>query len=334
MKREMSYKDVGVDIDLADAFVERIKKKVCSTYGKQVVDGVGGFASIFDIGGGRLLAAGTDGVGTKLKIAQQLGIHDTIGIDLVAMCVNDILCTGANPLFFMDYLATGKLDLSTSESIITGIVDGCKLSNIALVGGETAEMPGMYLTGEYDLAGFAVGEIYRKHLIDGKKIQVGNTLIGISSSGLHSNGFSLVRKLINPNEVDILKECLIPTKIYVNLIKYLLSKYPNTILGMAHITGGGLRNIFRINPSFGYNITYTPPLSEVPSIFSILNERTNLSYDELYSTFNMGIGFVLVTNKEKEICNCLEEKDEKFWILGKVTKHPNRNLLTNLSNCE
>ena len=211
----LTYKDAGVDIEAGDLFVERIKEKVKRTCGERVVSGVGGFACLYDVDGERYLAAGTDGVGTKLLVAQKLGIHNSIGIDLVAMCINDILCTGARGLFFMDYLATGKLDVSVSEQIVEGIVDGCLQAKVALIGGETAEMPGMYGVGKYDLAGFAVGEVYKKDVIDGSRVQNGDAIVGIASSGIHSNGLSLARLLgREENDEEYWKELLVPTRIY------------------------------------------------------------------------------------------------------------------------
>ena len=318
MKDTISYKDSGVDIEKGDALVDKIKEKVKSTYGSRVRAGVGGFACLYEITPGKLLAAGTDGVGTKLKIAQLLNKHNTIGIDLVAMCVNDVLCTGARPLFFMDYFATGKLELNVGDEIIEGIVEGCKQSECALIGGETAEMPGMYPHGEYDLAGFAIGEVEEKDLIDGSKLIEGDTLIGIPSSGLHSNGFSLVRKLIKEDEKKLLETALTPTKIYWKLVEKLLKNHPGKIKGMAHITGGGLTNIPRINEGFDYQLNFLPSFDEIPSIFSEMKKRSNLSSAELYTTFNMGIGLVIATDSPNEIMDTLKSITEKAWVLGKV----------------
>jgi len=247
----ITYKDAGVDIEKGDALVEKIKLKVKSTYGDRVRSGVGGFACLYEVGD-RLLAAGTDGVGTKLALAKKLDKHDTIGIDLVAMCVNDILCTGAQPLFFMDYLATGKLDVDTANHVLDGIVEGCLQSECALIGGETAEMPGMYGNGEYDLAGFAVGEVKPADVLDGSRVNEGDVLIGLPSSGFHSNGYSLVRKLIKDDETALMQAALTPTKIYWKAIKGLLEK--QLLNGVSHVTGGGLLNIPRINEGFAYQI--------------------------------------------------------------------------------
>ncbi len=318
MQRPISYKEAGVDMDQKDAFVERIKEMVKSTYGPEVVEGVGNFAALYEISEGRFLASGTDGVGTKLKVAQLLGIHNTIGIDLVAMCANDVLCTGARMLFFLDYIASGKLEIPTLEKILEGIVEGCKQAQLALIGGETAEMPGMYIEGEYDLAGFAVGEVDASQLVLGKKVKPGDTLIGLASSGIHSNGFSLVRKLILPEETDLLKQALVPTRIYCRLIHRLLKKSPELIQGMAHITGGGFWNICRINTTVDYEITGLPSLKEIPEIFTVLKERSLLRPSELYQIFNMGIGFVLSTNQPERLSQELKDLNETHWIIGKI----------------
>jgi phosphoribosylformylglycinamidine cyclo-ligase len=303
----VTYKDSGVDINKGDELVEAIKKKVKSTYGK-------------------LLSVGTDGVGTKLKIAQQLGIHNTIGIDLVAMCVNDILCTGATPLLFLDYLACGKLDLKVSNFLIDGIVDGCKQSECALIGGETAEMPGVYGDDEYDLAGFAVGEVFKNDLIDGKKMREGNTIIGLPSSGLHSNGYSLVRKIINKDEH--LKMALTPTRIYHKTISPILKQHRDIILGMAHITGSGFLNISRMNPNFDYIVENLPGFDEIPPIFSILKNLAQLDIKEMYQTFNMGVGFTIVTNNPDRLTRCLDDMSEKYWVLGKTVKGTEKIILS------
>lgn len=315
--KKISYKDAGVDRDMGDEFVERIKKKVLTTYNADVVDGVGGFASLYRCGD-RFLAAGTDGVGTKLKLAQQLNIHNTIGIDLVAMCVNDVICTGARPMFFLDYFATGKLDLTVSEQIIDGIVKACRESELALIGGETAEMPGLYQPGEYDLAGFAVGEVFPKDLLSGKNLEDGDHLIGLFSSGFHSNGFSLVRKLINPDEVELLKDALTPTKLYWSILKELVKN--KMVKGLAHMTGSGVYNIPRINSGFDYFLEFMPSLEQLPLAVRTVCERSGLSAHELYQTFNMGIGMVIATDQPLEVESYLMQKSEKFMWLGTVKK--------------
>jgi len=315
----ITYKDSGVDRDKGDLFVQRIQKMVRSTYSKAVKSGVGGFASLYDVGGGKYLAAGTDGVGTKLMVAHKLGIHDTVGIDLVAMCVNDVVCTGARPLFFLDYIGCGKLELPVSEAIVKGITEGCKLSGCALVGGETAEMPGMYDDGEYDLAGFAVGEVKKSRVLDGKKLKAGDVLVGLASSGLHSNGFSLVRKLIADHETDLLKQALTPTRIYVKNVLAALESKKFGIKGFAHMTGSGFYNIPRINAKFDYKIETLP---ETPALFQELQKRSGLDAKEMYSTFNMGIGFVIACEKSKAaaLLKFLQKKGERAYLLGHVTK--------------
>lgn len=290
----MNYQESGVDIVKGDLFVEKIKSFIRPTYNEQVTAGVGGFAALYDQGD-RFLAAGTDGVGTKLKLASLLGIHDTIGIDLVAMCVNDILCTGARAMFFLDYLATSKLDLEVHGQVIKGIAEGCLQSDCALIGGETAEMPGMYQDGEYDLAGFCVGEVLKSHLIDGSKIQPGMKILAFPSSGFHSNGFSLIRKLIKLDEIELQKLCLTPTRIYAQEVRNLIEKV--NVFGLAHITGGGLNNIKRINPNWGYEINQLPAL---PSFMDTIIARANLTLQEAYTTFNMGIGMVVITDETKK----------------------------------
>ena len=321
----LTYKDSGVDIERGDALVERIKSKVKSTYGKRVVGGVGGFACLYEVGD-RYLAAGTDGVGTKLKLAFDCDQHDTVGIDLVAMCVNDIICTGATPLFFMDYLATGKLELGVSEAIIDGIVEGCLQSGAALIGGETAEMPGMYSEGEYDLAGFAVGEVKKENLLGGKRVKAGDTLIGLSSDGFHSNGYSLVRKVIEKAEsensmsgftkTDFLK----PTRIYWNLLKGLIEK--GLLSGCSHITGGGLLNIQRMNEDLGYEILMSENQYRETFFteeFKWVQERGVIATKEMLKTFNCGIGMVLATSSPDLVKEHLDGLNEKVHILGKVT---------------
>lgn len=310
----MDYKEAGVDIKKGDEFVEKIKNKVGKTYGNRVLEGVGGFACLYQMEGDRILAAGTDGVGTKLMLAQKLNKHDTIGIDLVAMCTNDVLCTGAKPLFFMDYLATGKLEVDTATSIVDGVIEGCLQSKAALIGGETAEMPGMYGDGDYDLAGFCVGELTKQELLGGEKIKEGQTLIALASSGPHSNGFSLIRKLLKPEETELMELALEPTKIYEDAVRPLIDK--KLITSAAHITGGGLTNISRNNKNLDYEIDYLPSNDEISPLFGVIEKRSGLSKTELYRTFNMGMGLVITTEKPDEVMSLL--KDEKAWEIGTV----------------
>jgi len=304
----ITYKDAGVDIKKGDLFVERIKPFSQKTLNKHVVSGIGGFCALYDQGD-KYLAAATDGVGTKLKLALELGIHHTIGQDLVAMCVNDLLCVGAKPLFFLDYLATGKLNLTIHTEVVRGIARACEDNSIALMGGETAEMPGMYNDEEYDLAGFCVGEVYKDKLIDGSTVESNDLIIGIPSSGPHSNGFSLIRKLINKNETDLLKQCLAPTRIYTTEVLALIKNFPNMIKGMAHITGGGFENVSRINPSFKYLIQDLPK----HQLFEELQIRSQLDDHEMNKTFNMGFGFIFIINEKFR-----KNLPSHYKVLGKV----------------
>ncbi|WP_028306966.1 phosphoribosylformylglycinamidine cyclo-ligase [Desulfitibacter alkalitolerans] len=311
MKKPLDYKQAGVNIEAGNEAVRLIKADVESTYRSEVISTLGGFAGMFALDVGKykepILVSGTDGVGTKLKVAIEMGRHNTVGIDLVAMCVNDILVTGAEPLFFLDYLAIENLEPAKVKEIVSGIVEGCKQAGCSLLGGETAEMPGFYHKDEYDLAGFAVGVVERSRIIDGSSIQAGDLVIGIPSSGLHSNGFSLARKILEKYHIpfnrfneDLGKtwgEALLePTKIYVKEVLPLLDKYP--VKGMAHITGGGLlENLNRCLPK---NMDIELKLSawSVPSIFTLLQELGNVYTAEMYRTFNMGIGYCLIVSQE------------------------------------
>lgn len=316
----MDYKEAGVDVEKGDLFVEKIKKFIKETYTDQVVSGVGGFAALYAIDEDRYLAAGTDGVGTKVKLAQDLDLHHTIGQDLVGMCVNDVICTGARPLFFLDYLASGKLDLPVHTKLVEGIAKACKEVKCALIGGETAEMPGVYETGVYDLAGFCVGEVMKENWLGPDKVKIGDTLIGIASSGFHSNGYSLVRKLVEAHENELKKELLTPTKLYVNQVLTLLKKQKSNIHGLAHITGGGFHNIPRMNEELGYKITNLPPDSMRSEAMNTIIARSKLGKEALYETFNMGIGLVIACENPELLMKELEAMDEKAMILGKVTE--------------
>lgn len=330
----LSYKDAGVDIDAGEALVQRIKSVAKATSRAEVVGGLGGFGALCRIPQGYkspLLVSGTDGVGTKLKLALQLSQHDTIGQDLVAMCVNDLLVCGAEPLFFLDYYATGKLDVDTAATVIAGIGDGCKLANCALIGGETAEMPGMYQDEDYDLAGFCVGVVEESEVITGKNVACGDVLIGIASSGVHSNGYSLVRKVIEVSNTDVanaqldgkaLKDVLMaPTKIYVKAIGQLQKTLGNANLhAMAHITGGGLtENLPRVLPD---NLTAQIDVNSwtFPPVFQWLQQHGNIEQTEMYRTFNCGVGFVVVVPSDKadEAINLLTETGETAWKLGEI----------------
>ncbi len=314
----MDYKEAGVDVEKGDLFVEKIKRFIMDTYTDKVVSGVGGFAALYEIDEDRYLAAGTDGVGTKVKLAQELGIHTTIGQDLVAMCVNDVICTGARPLFFLDYLASGKLDLEVHTQLVEGIAKACKEVKCALIGGETAEMPGVYATGVYDLAGFCVGEVMKKNWLSPEKVSPGDTLIGIASSGFHSNGYSLVRKLVADHETDLKKELLTPTKLYVNLVMNLLKNQPENVSGLAHITGGGFHNIPRMNEDLGYEITHLPTDEFRPACMNEIVKRSGMDKAKSYETFNMGIGLVIACKDPQRLLPLLA--GERSMVLGKITK--------------
>ena len=329
----LSYLDAGVDIDAGNELVERIKPAVKSTHRDGVISGLGGFGGLFQLDTGRykepLLVSGTDGVGTKLLLAKQLDRHDTIGIDLVAMCVNDILTCGAEPLFFLDYYATGKLKIDNAQAVIEGIAEGCRQAGCALIGGETAEMPGLYEHDEYDLAGFTVGVVDRPKLIDGSKINAGHVVLGLESSGPHSNGYSLIRKVLEqsgdkpsmPLGGSTLGEALLaPTRIYVKTLLALIEKYP--IDGLSHITGGGIsENITRVIPAdLGLEIDLAA--WQLPAIFKWLQTRGRIEEQEMLRTFNCGIGMVLLVAEDSvdEICRALTGANEAVYRLGRVVE--------------
>jgi phosphoribosylformylglycinamidine cyclo-ligase len=328
----LSYRDAGVDIDAGSALVERIKPAVARTRRPEVLGGLGGFGALFELPPGRyrhpVLVSGTDGVGTKLKLAQQLGRHDGIGIDLVGMCVNDVLVQGAEPLFFLDYFACGKLSVDTAAAVVTGIARGCELAGCALVGGETAEMPGMYDNGEYDLAGFCVGAVEKDAINDGSRIVAGDALLGIASSGPHSNGYSLIRRIVelDPAALDrdldgvsLADRLMAPTRIYVKPILRLLAD-GHDIHGMAHITGGGLsENIIRVVPD-GLGLDIDPSAWPRPTVFDWLQRTGKVSDPEMWRTFNCGIGYVLILPREAVATVQTELASENWssWIIGKV----------------
>ncbi|OUR83561.1 phosphoribosylformylglycinamidine cyclo-ligase [Cycloclasticus sp. 46_120_T64] len=330
-KNSLSYKDAGVDIDAGAQLVERIKPIAKRTQRPGVMSGLGGFGSLFELPLDRykkpVLVSGTDGVGTKLKLAMMLNKHDTIGIDLVAMCVNDIIVTGAEPLFFLDYYATGKLDLDIASDAIAGIGKGCELSGAALVGGETAEMPGMYEGEDYDLAGFSVGIVEKDAIIDGSKVAVGDVLIGLASSGAHSNGYSLIRKVIELQD-DLeqtldgkpLAELLLePTRIYVKSLLALISQHD--VHALAHITGGGItENLPRVLPE---NTVANVKLGSwpTPALFDWLQEEGNISDEEMLKTFNCGIGMVVCVAKEDTdaVLAQLASSGESAFVIGDIS---------------
>ena len=335
-KQSMTYKAAGVDIEAGNRFVNLIRPLVKATTRPEVLTDIGGFGGLFSLNTRKypnpVLVASTDGVGTKLKLAFQLDRHDTVGIDLVAMCVNDIIVQGAEPLFFLDYFATGALSPEKAAEVVKGIAEGCKRAGCALIGGETAELPGFYAPGEYDLAGFTVGVVDRNAIIDGSTIQVGEALIGIASSGLHSNGYSLARKIVTERLGDnldaILPELgqplgevlLRPTRIYVKPILNLLRDFQ--IQGMAHITGGGLlENVPRMLPRHGRARIRTASWPK-PAIFEVLRAAGKLEDDEFYRTFNCGIGLVMVVPKASagEIIDRLRGMHEEAFLIGEIVE--------------
>ncbi len=327
----LNYKSAGVDIEAGNALVERIKPIAAKTRRPGIMSGLGGFGSLFELPLDRyknpILVSGTDGVGTKLKLALELGIHDTVGIDLVAMCVNDIVVLGAEPLFFLDYYASGALDVDTAVSVIKGIGKGCELAGAALVGGETAEMPGMYNSGDYDLAGFCVGIVEKSKIVDGTQVQAGDKLIALASSGPHSNGFSLIRKVIEMNNISLqdslngksLGQTLLePTKIYVKSLLELFNKVP--VHALAHITGGGLtENLPRVLPD-GLNASINLSAWEFPEIFKWLQTQGNITQKDMLTTFNCGVGMVICidADDENKTLETLTQLGETVFSIGKV----------------
>jgi len=327
----LSYRDAGVDIEAGNALVDRIKPLAKKTRRPGVMAGLGGFGSMFELPVDRykqpVLVSGTDGVGTKLRLAIESGIHNTIGIDLVAMCVNDIIVLGAEPLFFLDYYATSKLDIDVAESVVSGIADGCILAGAALVGGETAEMPSMYEDGDYDLAGFCVGVVEKDNAIDGSQVQAGDVLIGLASSGPHSNGYSLIRKILDRSQDELStafadstlgEHLLAPTRIYVKSLLQLHEKI--NIHALSHITGGGLlENIPRVLPD---NVSAVIDANswQRPAIFDWLQEQGNVIDEEMYRTFNNGIGMVVCVAAEdaKQTLTILNDLGETAYQIGQI----------------
>ena len=330
----ISYRDAGVDIEAGDALVEQIKPFAKRTMRPEVLAGIGGFGSLFEMPKkfkNPVLVSGTDGVGTKLKLAFELNKHDTVGIDLVAMSVNDILVQGAEPLFFLDYFACGKLEVGTAAQVIKGIAEGCEQSGCALVGGETAEMPGMYPAGEYDLAGFAVGCVDKEKIINGLSISAGDVVLGLASSGAHSNGYSLIRKLISNSGIDFESDgngyfggqkfkdvVMAPTRIYVKPLLKLIEALP--VKGMAQITGGGItENIPRVLPA-GLTAEISAKSWDLPPLFKWLQAQGNITHSEMYKTFNCGIGMaVIVAKKDAEAAKqLLETAGETVYEIGTI----------------
>lgn len=330
----MDYRDAGVDVEAGRAFVDKIRNLVQSTHRPEVLGGLGGFSGCFELPSGYrkpILVSGTDGVGTKLKLAQSLDRHDTVGIDLVAMCVNDVLTSGAEPLYFLDYLATGKLNSEQLTQVVAGVADGCRQAKCALLGGETAEMPGFYAPGEYDLAGFCVGIVEKSQLLNGDRVRMGDVAIGLESSGVHSNGFSLVRKILGDRGFDwsdspsvfegrSLGEVLLtPTQIYVQPILSILESGLE-IRGMAHITGGGLPENLPRCLGKNQSIRIDASSWEVPVVFDWLAQTGGVSRLEMFNTFNMGIGFVVLVPSE-QADRAIELFDDLNWkaaVIGEV----------------
>ena len=326
----LSYRDAGVDIDAGNRLVENIKPIAKRTLRPGVLGGLGGFGSLFELPAHYrhpVLVAGTDGVGTKLKLAMQMGKHDTIGIDLVAMCVNDLIVQGAEPLFFLDYYATGALDVETASAVITGIGQGCEQAGAALVGGETAEMPGMYQGEDYDLAGFCVGVVEKDQIIDGSKVRPGDQLIGLASSGPHSNGYSLIRKVLQHSQADLAQACgeqtlgealLAPTRIYVKSLLSLMQQFE--IHALAHITGGGLlENIPRVLPA-DCKAVLRKDSWKLPDVFDWLQQHGNIQADEMARTFNCGVGMVVcvaAASLESAMAH-LQQQGETAFHLGEI----------------
>ena len=328
-----SYKKAGVDVTAGYQSVELMKEAVRSTYHSNVISDLGGFGGLYALHAEKMkepiLVSGTDGVGTKLKLAFLMNKHDTIGQDCVAMCVNDIICCGAKPLFFLDYMALGKNVPEVVATIVKGVADGCKMADCSLIGGETAEMPGFYQLGEYDLAGFSVGVVEKEKMIDSQQIEIGDQVIGIASSGVHSNGFSLVRKIFEINEQNIhqykeelgmsLGEALLtPTKIYVKPILKLLEEV--TIKGISHITGGGFYENMPRMLREGVSLEIKKDSYPILPIFKLMQEQGKIPERDMYNTFNMGIGMAVIVKKEdaSKAIEILEKQGEKAYIIGKV----------------
>ena len=330
-----TYREAGVDVEAGYEAVKLMKNHVKRTFRPEVMTELGGFGGLFSLDKSKyeqpVLVSGTDGVGTKLKIAFLTDKHDTVGIDCVAMCVNDIVCSGAEPLFFLDYVAVGKNYPEKVAQIVKGVADGCVMSGCSLIGGETAEMPGFYPVDEYDLAGFTVGIVDKNKIIDGKKIKAGDKLIGLPSSGIHSNGYSLVRKLINPTENNLKEyveklgctlgeELLKPTKIYVKTILDIIEKFE--IKGISHITGGGfIENIPRMIPE-GLRVKIQKGSWPVLPIFDLLRDLGNMADKDIFNTFNMGIGMILAVDPQKaeEIISYLDSQGEKAYVIGSIAE--------------
>jgi phosphoribosylformylglycinamidine cyclo-ligase len=333
-RESLTYRDAGVDIDAGNALVERIGPAVKTTFRPEVLSGLGGFGGLFAMPAGYrqpVLVAGTDGVGTKLKLALRVGRHDGVGIDLVAMCVNDVIVPGAEPLFFLDYYATGHLDVDVAAAVVEGIAEGCRQAGAALIGGETAELPGMYDGGDYDLAGFCVGVVERDRIIDGSSVSPDDVIIGLASSGPHSNGFSLIRRVIEHSGADLdaplqgetsgatlAERLLTPTRIYVRPVLELLAAHP--VSALAHITGGGLpENLPRVLPE-GTRAVIDTASWPMPPVFRWLADAGNIARAEMYRTFNCGLGMAVVLpgDRAADALELLTGAGETAWIAGRI----------------
>ena len=331
-KSPLTYKQAGVDIDAGNQLVDQIKPLTRRTHTPEVMGNIGGFGALFDLGALNyehpVLVSGTDGVGTKLKLAIDLNKHDTIGVDLVAMCVNDILTLGAKPLFFLDYYATAKLSPEVGANIIKGISEGCLQSGCALIGGETAEMPGIYKQDDYDLAGFCVGVVEKNKIIDNKNVKAGDVIIGLPSSGIHSNGFSLVHRVAENSDLALDESHLAPTKIYVKPVLNVLEKV--NVHAMAHITGGGLsENIPRVLPD-GLCANIDCNSWNTPEVFLTLQSKGNIEWNEMFRVFNMGIGFVLIVDSNDSEAALEMLNDDGAVVIGEISEDSNQQI--NLAN--
>lgn len=329
--KKTSYADAGVSIDRGNELVRRIKSAADSTRNAGVMDNLGGFGALFDVSAfpykDPVLVSGTDGVGTKIKLAIEMGVHNSIGIDLVAMCVNDLIVQGAQPLFFLDYFACSSLDVDVASTVITGIAEGCRMAGCALIGGETAEMPGMYNHNEYDLAGFCVGAVERSKIINGSQVKNGDILIAMASSGPHSNGYSLIRKILKDSKTALTTPLgsktigellLLPTRIYVKAILQLIENVE--VKAIAHITGGGLtENIPRVLPA-DVNAVVDCQSWLIPPVFNWLQQTGNIEVQEMFRTFNCGAGMVVcISNEEKDTAlECLTKAGETAWVIGRI----------------
>ena len=326
------YLIAGVNVEKGESFVNYIKSRNKRFIKKdsRIIDGIGGFAALYKMEDNKVIASSCDGVGTKLKLAIQAKIYDTIGIDLVAMNTNDLICTGCTPLFFLDYLAVGMLNELIVQKIIDGVIKGCELAGITLIGGETAEMPGIYSNNDFDLAGFSVGEGKISELLTDSSLKEGMEIIGIKSSGFHSNGYSLIRKLIDPSNLELLNKVLTPTIIYSKKLSEIMRGNKDLIKGLAHITGGGFKNISRISKKFDYQIENVPTFEEIPSVFHEVLHGSDIAKIDLYKTFNMGVGMVCISENYCQVKKMLKNCGLECYRLGYIKRGEGRVYLKSL----